>query len=326
MQFDFPLAELETYRPEVQEPEDFDDFWTEQLRLVAKYPLDATFDPVPGPLHTVDVLDVSFNGHGGDRIRGWMLLPLHRAKPMPTIVEFVGYGGGRGLSHESLLWSAAGYAHLIMDTRGQGSTWSVGDSPDPGDTGDPSFPGFMSKGIRTPATYYYVRLFVDAFRALQAARSHPFVDRDRIAVTGQSQGGGVAIAATHLAGIPVAAMVDVPFLANFARAVEITDSDPYAELAVYCHTHRDQVEAVFRTLSYVDVVNHAKRANAAALFSVGLTDMVAPPSTVFAAYNWWGGDKQIEVYPFNGHEGGGAHHDVRKVEFAHQRVRDHVVE
>lgn len=322
MQFDFPLAELETYRPEVQEPEDFDDFWTEQLRMVAKHPLEATFEPVARPLHTIDVLDVGFIGHGGDRIRGWMLLPLHRSKPMPVIVDYVGYGGGRGLFHESLLWSAAGYAHLVMDTRGQGSTWRVGDSPDPGDTGDPSIPGFMTKGIRHPATYYYVRLFIDAFRAIQAARAHPFVDRDRIAVTGVSQGGGVAIAAAHLAGMPVAALVDVPFLAHFGRAVEITDEHPYSELAAYCRIHRDHAEDVFRTLSYVDAVNHAKRATMPALFSVGLSDMVSPPSTVFAAYNWWGGDKEIKVYPFNGHEGGGAHHDLVKLEFAHEHVRD----
>ena len=32
--------------------------------------------------------------------------------------------------HERVLWAAAGYAHLVMDTRGQGSTWSVGDTPD----------------------------------------------------------------------------------------------------------------------------------------------------------------------------------------------------
>jgi cephalosporin-C deacetylase len=33
-------------------------------------------------------------------------------------------------------------------------------------------------------------------------------------------------------------------------------------------------------------------------------DQVTPPSTVFAAYNHYAGPKSIEVYPFNGHEGG----------------------
>jgi len=43
---------------------------------------------------------------------------------------------------------------------------------------------------------------------------------------------------------------------------------------------------------------------------VELMNPICPPSTVYAAYNHYGaiageGDKQIEVYPFNEHEGGG---------------------
>ena len=316
MQFDLPLSELEVYRPDVAAPDDFDEFWSEQLAAAALHPVAARFEPVATRLSTVDVFDVSFVGHGGSEIRGWLLLPRHRTGPLPTIVEYIGYGGGRGLSHESLLWSSAGYAHFRMDTRGQGSGWSVGASSDPQDPGDPAVPGFMTRGIRRPETYYYVRLIVDAVRAVAAARSHEAVDGTRIAITGASQGGGLAVAAANLADDVIATMPDVPFLAHFTRAMQLTDATPYAELAAYCRTHRDQIDTVFRTLTYVDVVNHARRAKVPALFSVGLTDDVTPPSTGFAAYNWYGGEKKIEVYPYNGHEGGGAHHDLAKLEFA----------
>ena len=46
------------------------------------------------------------------------------------------------------------------------------------------------------------------------------------------------------------------------------------------------------------------RATAPALFSVALQDDVCPPSTVYAAYNAYGGPRQIVEYPFNDHEGG----------------------
>jgi cephalosporin-C deacetylase len=320
MQFDLPLDELERYRPVVAEPNDFDEFWSRQLREVRSRPLAATFVPVTSLLETVEVLDVSFAGHGGDRICGWLILPRHRVEPLPTIVEYIGYGGGRGLPHESLVWSAAGYAHLIMDTRGQGSSWSTGASPDPGDSGDPSVPGYLTKGIQNPDSHYYVRLYIDAVQAVEAARSHPAVDGDRIAVTGASQGGGLAIVAAHLASGAQTTMSDVPFLAHFERALQVTDATPYAELAEYCRTHRDQIARAFATLSYVDVVNHAKRCHIPALFSVGLADVVTPPSTVFAAFNWYGGTKSIRVYPYNGHEGGGAHHFQEKLQFA----KDHL--
>ncbi|HPU43701.1 MAG TPA: acetylxylan esterase [Dictyoglomaceae bacterium] len=45
-------------------------------------------------------------------------------------------------------------------------------------------------------------------------------------------------------------------------------------------------------------------------------DMICPPSTVFAAYNHYKGGKEIKIYPFNGHEGGGTFHTLEKVKFA----------
>lgn len=76
--------------------------------------------------------------------------------------------------------------------------------------------------------------------------------------------------------------------------------------------HSDRVEAVFTTLSYVDVVNHAKRAQPPALLSVGLADDITPPSTVFAAFNHYAG---TAVYEFNGHEGGGTRHLRAQLDF-----------
>lgn len=110
-------------------------------------------------------------------------------------------------------------------------------------------------------------------------------------------------------------MADVPFLSNFRRAVGLTDSFPYAEVAQYCKAYPDRVDRAFSTLAYFDVVSHCRRIDVPGIFSVGLVDTVTPPSTVFAAFNAFAGPKQIEVYEFNGHEHGGALHFDRKVEF-----------
>lgn len=315
MLVDKPLDELWSDRPTVAEPDDFDAFWRAQLDQVRAFDLDARFDPVDAGLTTVEVADVTFAGHGGAPVKGWLLLPRHRTGPLPAVVEYVGYGGGRGLAHERLFWASAGFAHLVMDTRGQGASWSVGDTADVGDRGTPSTPGFLTRGIGDPADHYYTRLFADAARAVDAVRAHPEVDGERVAVFGGSQGGGLALAAAHLAERPAAVSSQVPFLAHFRRAVEITDTHPYVEISTYCSAHRDRVDEVFHTLSYLDVVNHAKRAGAPALFSVGLADTVCPPSTVFAAFHAYAGEKDIRVYPFNEHEGGGAHHVREELAF-----------
>lgn len=314
--FDLPLDQLKTYFPTREEPADFDSFWQSTLNEGRAHPLNATFERVDYGLVAQETFDVTFAGFGGQPVKGWLILPKQRAGKLPCVVEYIGYGGGRSFAIDWLLWASAGYAHFVMDTRGQGSSWSKGDTPDLyAEGGNPSMPGSMTQGVLDPKHYYYRRVFTDAVRAIDAARSHPDVDASQIAVTGGSQGGGITIAAAGLVPDVIAAMPDVPFLCHYRRATEIVDTYPYKEIAEYCHVHRDKVETVFSTLSYFDGVNLAARANAKTLFSVGLMDQVCPPSTVYAAYNHWAGEKDIKVYPYNGHEGGGSYQMVDKVKF-----------
>ncbi|WP_137991814.1 acetylxylan esterase [Streptomyces vilmorinianum] len=320
--FDLPLDQLRTYRSVSEEPEDFDAFWTKTLDEARDHELGARFDPVETGLATVEVYDVTFAGFGGHPVKGWFVLPAGTREPLPVVVEFLGYGGGRGLPHSHLLWASAGFAHFVMDTRGQGSGWATGDTPDPVGSA-PSYPGFMTRGVEDPYAYYYRRLFTDAVRAVEAARSHPLVDAARTAVTGVSQGGGITLAVAGLVRGLVAVAPDVPFLCDFPRATTITDRQPYREIGSYLKTHRGRTEQVRRTLAYFDGVHFAARATAPALFSTGLEDLTCPPSTVFAAFNAYAHEeKGIEVYDFNDHEGGAAFQQAAQLRWIPGKLRD----
>ncbi|HEX6483972.1 MAG TPA: acetylxylan esterase [Ktedonobacteraceae bacterium] len=316
--FDLSLDELRHYVPARQEPADFDIFWQETLKTVRHYPLDPRFELVDYGLRTVESFDVTFNGYAGQPIKGWLLLPARRSTPLPCVVEYIGYGGGRGFPFDWLAWSSAGFAHLIMDTRGQGSSWRSGDTPDSEPDGsNPHVPGFMTRGILDPHTYYYRRVFSDGVRAVEAARAHPAINPERIAVSGGSQGGGIALAVSGLDPSIQAALPDVPFLCHYQRAMQITDGFPYQEIVKYCQIHRDKIETVFNTLAYFDGVNFATRAHARAFFSVALQDEISPPSTVFAAYNHYAGPKEIKIWPYNHHEGGESYQTHEKLKFLH---------
>jgi cephalosporin-C deacetylase len=318
--FDLSLDELRGYRPEIAEPADFDEFWTDTLKQARAFDLDAVFEPVDTGLPLVRSFDVTFRGFGGHPIKGWLTVPAVAEGPLPTVVQYIGYNGGRGVPHQHRFWAAAGYAHFVMDTRGQGSGWVRGDTPDP-EGSAPHVAGYMTMGIEDPAAYFYRRVYTDAVRAVEAARTHPAVDASRVAVHGGSQGGGISIAVAGLVPDLSAALPDVPFLCHFERAVGLTDADPYGEIVRYLMVHRGKEPRVRATLSYFDGVAFARRATAPGLFSTALMDQVCPPSTVFAAYNAWApADKDIKVYTFNGHEGGALDHNVEHLAWLRDRI------
>ena len=329
--FDLPLDQLERYMPEVREPADFDEFWRASLATAGNSPLILDCRPAePTGLTIFESWDVTFSGFGGDPVRAWYTRPAGVDAPLPAVVEYLGHGRGRGLPHERLAWPAAGYAHLLMDSRGQGDQYGCG-----GDTPDPHAdalggPGVVTRGILDPEKYYYRRLITDAARAVAAVRELPGVDPKRVAAVGNSQGGGLALAVAGLVPDLAAVLASAPFLCQIQRAIEITDASPYGEIVAYLSIHRGAEEAARRTLSYVDVVNFARRAQAPAHFGVGLRDTVCPPSGVFAAYNLYGTrhadmdgalpERTIHVYPFNHHEGGDAVHTRRQLLWLRDRV------
>ncbi|TCR22891.1 acetylxylan esterase [Streptomyces sp. BK205] len=310
--FDLPTNELERYRPDVQEPPDFDAFWRDTLKEAADPDVLVSVHPAENGLRLTDTWDVTFRGFAGDPVRAWYSRPAGVASGLPAVVEYAGYGRGRGLPHERLTWVNAGYAHLLMDNRGQGDQYGNGGAtPDPHALA-PGGPGPAARGLLDPRDYHYRRLITDAVRAVAAVRALPGVDAEQVAAVGNSQGGGLALAVAGLVPDLAAVLVTAPFLCGIRRALDLTDASPYGEISAYLSVHRGAEEAAYRTLSYMEGVSFARRAVAPAHFGVGLRDTVCPPSGAYAAFNRYGEltgtepRKKIHAYPYNGHEGGEA--------------------
>ena len=306
--FDLPPEQLLEHRTHAEEPAGLDEWWSRRLaqaRAAAAPAAVTRYRPdVYGPMQAYDV---EFSGAGGDRIRAWYLRPPGAGdKPLPVVVQFIGYGGGRGLPADHAMIPAAGFAAFVMDTRGQGGRWTVGATGDIGP--GPEYSAVMTRGIASPDGYYYTRLYADAVLAVEAAAGLDGVDSDRVAVSGASQGGGLALATAALLGGAVAVChADIPFLCDISRAITLTGKMPYAEIAEFLAQHVDLVPAALDTLRYIDCALLARRITADCLLSVGLMDEVCPPSTVFAAYNEITASKDIAVFPFGVHAVPSAH-------------------
>ena len=142
----------------------------------------------------------------------------------------------------------------------------------------------MTRGIAKPEGYYYTRLFTDAVLAVEAASE--LSGAPRVAVSGVSQGGGLALATAAL--VPQAVAIchaDVPFLCDIQRGITLAPEAPYNEIPEFLAHNVDLIPAALDTLRYVDCALLARRITARCLLSVGLMDTICPPSTVFAAYN-----------------------------------------
>ncbi|MFD3518529.1 acetylxylan esterase [Streptomyces sp. NPDC058657] len=312
--------ELTAHQSQLYVPTDFDAFWQETLAEARSHGGAVKAERVTEQhlLSTVEVDDVRFPGWNGEPVAAWLLRPRGAGSPLPVVVSYAGYCGGRGLPTDHLLWSAAGYAQLVVDSRGQGH-----DTPDRGEgDGTQWVEGFMTRGIDSPRHHYYRRLMTDCVRAVDAVAELPGLDSGRVVVSGGSQGGGLSLAVAALAPEKVAAaMADVPFLCHFREAARTSTEGPYQEIVKYLRWHSPhRVEEAFGPLDYFDAVHFATRASAPVLFSVGLMDPICPPSTVYAAFNHYAGDdRTMTVWPFADHGGGFGRNTAAQLKWLHRR-------
>ncbi len=311
---DLPLEQLRVYRPSPNGQPDLDRFWSETLAEAKQAPLNPALERIDYPVADLDVHRVSYDGWHGARICAWFLAKSG-ARSQPTMVFYHGYSGNKGQVYDYLGWALQGYTVLAVDVRGQS-----GDSSDPEAYPGGHVTGWMTKGITSPQSYYYRGVYVDCVRALDFVASRPEVDANRIGVAGVSQGGGLSLAVAALDSRPKLSMPEVPYLCHFRRALEVTEQNPYQEIALYCQRYPDRLEAAFETLSYFDNLNLADRIRCPVLMTVGLRDAICPPSTIFAVYNRIGAEKELRIYPFGGHEAFPSHHE-HKLRWARRILR-----
>jgi len=312
---DWPYEKLVDYKPELTLREDFNRFWDDELKESESVPLNPDFAEMEDSLPLARVYDASFDGADGVRVKGWFLSPLEVEKPLPAVVQFIGYTGGREYPHGLAAHVLNGFCAFIMDSRGQGGNTGMKVETTYGASA-----GFITHGILDKDEYYYRHFYLDAVRAVEVVAGRPEVDAQRIAAIGGSQGGALTIAGASLSRKVAVMAPDVPWLSDFRRSIDIAIG-PYEEITTFMKRFPQRIEEAFGTLSYFDNMNLVTRTKVShAYYSVGLWDNVCPPSTVYASYNHLpaGVEKEMEVYPFNGHEGGGSLHQHRKLKWLRQ--------
>lgn len=297
-------------QPPLTKQDDFDAFWEETIRQAQTTPLCAVKEKHAYPSPYVKVYDIRYNGFDDTPIHGWYMVPnLSEKRRFPCLIQYPGFHQSRGFPADFLQWILMDIAVLSIDCRGQ-----MGETGNRAAYSSGSSKSIICGGILDPREYYFRAVYMDCLKAIDFACAQAETDASRIIVSGGSQGGGLAIAVSALDERPALTLADVPSNSDIQRRVEGLHGS-FAGVAEYLRVHPGRIGDVYKTLSYFDTMNMAEKITCPVFASVGLRDEVCPAECFFATYNRIASPKEIKLYPFNGHEGGGPHHNALKMAY-----------
>jgi cephalosporin-C deacetylase-like acetyl esterase len=272
-------------KPTTTDPTDFDRFWDDGKKELAKLPLDAKMELLPGSgTSKVDVYHVSFQNVGtgisrSSRIYGILAVPKSAAfvnQKFPALLRVPGagvrpYTGQIEMAERGIITLEIGIHGMPVNL-----PLSVYDDLRAG-----SLNRYMTYNLDNRNAYYYRRVYLGCLRANDFLTALPQYDGKNLAVTGGSQGGALSI---------VTAALDrrVSVLASSYPALSDMTGYIYGRAGGWFHGFKDEAGRTadkIETSKYYDAVNFARRLKVPGIYSWGYNDEVVPPTSSYAAYN-----------------------------------------
>jgi len=280
-------------------PDNFVDYWRRAKKELAA--VEPQFKLTKLEEHSkekVNVYLLEMRSLGNVLVRGFYSRPKVDGI-YPALLNVQGYSTSRTAND---VYKGDDMVSLVLNIRGHGNSQD----------NIQGFPGYILNQIEDPEMYIYRGAYMDCIRAIDFLFEQKEVDQTRVAVAGGSQGGALSIATAALDNERIMACApDVPFLSDFKDYFVIAPW-PGGEVFNYIKDHPDfSEEAMYKTLSYIDIKNLAQDIKAPVFMGIGILDMVCPPHINFAAYNQVTTKKSYVAYPNAGHGLPAEHYAVK---------------
>lgn len=259
-------------------PDDFQSFWQGAVASAKRVPLAAIMTIMPQYCTAeTDVYNVRFqNSAPNTYIYGVLSMPK---KPgvYPAVLSVPGAGvrpyfGDLSFAAHNIINLQIGIHGIPVDLPLQVYN----------DLGNNALNGYNTYKLDDRDRYYYKKVYTGCVKALDFLCSLPQVDSQRLAVSGGSQGGALAI---------VTASLDnrIKFLCSNYPALSELGGYYYGKTGGWPHMFRNgsesNIEQKVKVSEYYDVVNFARFVTAPGIYSWGYNDKVCPPTSTYAAYN-----------------------------------------
>ena len=258
-----------------EEPADFDQFWNNQKNLAAAVPLDPqlTFHSQNDEINTT-TYRINLANIDNRRIYGYLSVP-NGATNLPAIINLPPYSpAANTVQPQDFIANRARAIAVGISVH----------NAEP-DAQDPA--AYQPDGIDNPATYYYRYAVLGTLRMIDYLHTRADFDGENIILTGESQGGGLAVLAAGLDERVDALTISNPALCRHAaydyeRASGFPGYLRTSEVIYNNQTHYNQTLAAS---PYYDAAFFAKRFNGRVLSIVSYADEVTPAAGTFTAIN-----------------------------------------
>ncbi|MDB5006178.1 MAG: hypothetical protein JWP45_571 [Mucilaginibacter sp.] len=273
-------------------PADFEAFWH-----IAKLELDKVapeFKVTEMPDSSRDgrrVFLVEMKSLGGLTIRGWLTEPktTNKNKKFVVMLALPGYQ----VNLIPLYGTDPDVALLSLNIRGQGNSRDVINV---------RRATYITLNIEDKNKYVLRGAIMDCVRAVDFIYSRPELRHDNIIAVGGSLGGYLSIATSSIDKRISFCSAANPILGDIHNLVNEVEW-PFNDIRKYVATRPGlTLNKVLNNLDYFDAKNFASDMECPTLVGVGLVDNIAPPNTVYSAYNSLRGPKHIIVFRDLGHE------------------------
>lgn len=302
------VVEADKIAPVVTRPDDFDEFWENQIAALNAVPANVQIEAGESGREGVDYFKVSFDNVDGAKIRAQMARPKVGTKlPALVVTQWAGvYGLNKG-------WVTGRAAEGWLVINVMPHDLPIGESAEfykAQNVG--ALKNYASIGNESRETSYFRRMFLGNVRATNYLTSRADWDGKTLVASGGSQGGYQSIVLAGLDSRFTAVIARVPAGCDItARSANRASGWP----GWWLPPAPSERAAVIETSRYYDAINFASRVRAPVLVGLGLIDTTCPPAGVFSMINQLAGPKETVIMPLNGHGGANPAYEARSNEW-----------
>lgn len=280
----------EKIKPSSPCPQDFDAFWQDKLKELAKVPENVVLEKQESGKENDDYWKITMDNIRGTHIRGQLARPASGEKfPAMLVLQWAGIYP----LNKTFVTDRASEGWLTLNIMAH--DLPIDESKSYYDElSKNALKNYVAIGNDDREKCYFLRMFLACYRAVEYLANRPDWNGKILVATGPSQGGLQSLVAAALNPKVTDVLALVPAgCDNTGNAAGRKPGWPYW---INNATGKDAGK-VLETSRYFDGVNFAARVRCPALVGLGLIDTTSPPSGVFSAINQLRGPKEIVVMP-----------------------------